>query len=215
MFAEPENPKHHTVLLPATDGTQRLDKKWSLGNYSNNNNEKTIQSSDQHQHHHHVVAAKMAPQHSVLQDRFQHTDWSMFAIEATCGTHTDINPYTSSVLDYINTTIDSVTTEKQITTYPNQKPWMNKEVRLLLKARNAAFRSRDTSETHEDVNLALTPLEQKLCRHFARMTIIGKRGRKVPLLLTPIMRESLDLLTEKFSPMMTVVSSAISILLWT
>ncbi|KAK3538731.1 hypothetical protein QTP86_014323, partial [Hemibagrus guttatus] len=50
----------------------------------------------------------------------------------------------TSVLDYINTTIDSVTTEKQITTYPNQKPWMNKEVRLLLKARNAAFRSGDT-----------------------------------------------------------------------
>ncbi|KAK3510456.1 hypothetical protein QTP70_007613 [Hemibagrus guttatus] len=48
------------------------------------------------------------------------------------------------LLDYINTTIDSVTTEKQITMYPNQKPWMNKEVRLLLKARNAAFRSGDT-----------------------------------------------------------------------
>ncbi|KAK3566161.1 hypothetical protein QTP86_028449 [Hemibagrus guttatus] len=81
---------------------------------------------------------------SVLQDRFQHTDWSMFASEATCGTHTDINTYTSSVLDYINTTIDSVTMEKQITTYPNQKPWMNKEVRLLLNARNAVFRSGDT-----------------------------------------------------------------------
>ncbi|KAK3562651.1 hypothetical protein QTP86_003395 [Hemibagrus guttatus] len=68
----------------------------------------------------------------------------MFASEATCGTHTDINTYTSSVLDYINTTIDSVTMEKQITTYPNQKPWMNKEVQLLLKACNAAFRSGDT-----------------------------------------------------------------------
>ncbi|KAI3356656.1 hypothetical protein L3Q82_003290 [Scortum barcoo] len=34
-------------------------------------------------------------------------------------------------------------TERQITTYPNQKPWMNKEVRLLLKARNSAFRSGD------------------------------------------------------------------------
>ena len=51
--------------------------------------------------------------------------------------------YSHSVLDYINTTIDSVTTEKQITTYPNQKPWMNREVRLLLKARDSAFRSGD------------------------------------------------------------------------
>ncbi|TWW60775.1 hypothetical protein D4764_05G0008650 [Takifugu flavidus] len=30
---------------------------------------------------------------------------------------------------------------KQITTYYNQMPWMNKEVRLLLRARNIAFRS--------------------------------------------------------------------------
>uniref|UniRef100_A0A3Q3G1R3 Reverse transcriptase domain-containing protein n=1 Tax=Labrus bergylta TaxID=56723 RepID=A0A3Q3G1R3_9LABR len=67
----------------------------------------------------------------------------MFASQATLGSHTDIDTYTSSVLDYINTTIDSVTTWKQITTYPNQKPWMNEEVRLLLKARNTAFRSDD------------------------------------------------------------------------
>ncbi|KAK3511487.1 hypothetical protein QTP70_009005 [Hemibagrus guttatus] len=56
---------------------------------------------------------------SILQDRFQHADWSMFASEATCDTHTDINTFTSSILDYINTTIDSVTTKKQITMYPN------------------------------------------------------------------------------------------------
>ncbi|KAL0147888.1 hypothetical protein M9458_056809, partial [Cirrhinus mrigala] len=77
-----------------------------------------------------------------LQDRFLHTDWSMFATQATCGSHTNIDSYTSSVLDYINTTIDSVTAQKQITIYPNQKPW-NKEVGLLLKARNTAFRSGD------------------------------------------------------------------------
>ncbi|XP_028286149.1 uncharacterized protein LOC114451599 [Parambassis ranga] len=53
------------------------------------------------------------------------------------------------------------------------------------------------SETHDDVNLALTALEQKLCKHFVRITIVGKRGRKVPVLLTPLMRESLDALTEK------------------
>ena len=46
-------------------------------------------------------------------------------------------------MDYISTTIDSVTTRKKITMYPNQKPWMNRDVRLLLKARNSAFRSGD------------------------------------------------------------------------
>ena len=61
----------------------------------------------------------------------------------------------------------------------------------------SAYLLMDVSETHEDINLALTPLEQKLCKHFSRMTIVGKRGRKVPLLLTPIIRESLDLLVEK------------------
>ncbi|XP_034538605.1 uncharacterized protein LOC117812108 isoform X3 [Notolabrus celidotus] len=56
---------------------------------------------------------------------------------------------------------------------------------------------RDQSETHDDVNLALTELEQKLCKHFVRITIVGKRGRKVPVLLTPLMRESLDILVLK------------------
>ncbi|TWW59001.1 hypothetical protein D4764_06G0005310 [Takifugu flavidus] len=56
-------------------------------------------------------------------------------------THTDIDNFTSTVLDHITTTIDSITTTKRITTYPNRKPWMNKEVWLLLKARNTAFRS--------------------------------------------------------------------------
>ncbi|KAI3374216.1 hypothetical protein L3Q82_005941 [Scortum barcoo] len=54
-----------------------------------------------------------------------------------------LDQYASSVLDHISTTIDSVTTQKQITMYPNQKPWMNWDVRLLLKARNTAFRSGD------------------------------------------------------------------------
>ncbi|KAF3837838.1 hypothetical protein F7725_009606, partial [Dissostichus mawsoni] len=57
--------------------------------------------------------------------------------------------------------------------------------------------SADVSEMHEDVNLALTTLEQKLCKHFVRITIVGKRGRKVPVLLTPLMRESLDTLIKK------------------
>ena len=80
---------------------------------------------------------------SMLQDKFQHTTWSVFATQATLDSHTDIDHYASSILDYISTTINSVTTLKQITTYPNQKPWMNKEVRQLLKARNIAFRSGD------------------------------------------------------------------------
>lgn len=62
---------------------------------------------------------------------------------ATIHTHIDIESYTSSVMDYITTTINGVTTQKQITMY--QKPWINKDVRLLLKACNTAFRGKCTS----------------------------------------------------------------------
>ncbi|XP_062270957.1 uncharacterized protein LOC133976775 [Scomber scombrus] len=61
----------------------------------------------------------------------------------------------------------------------------------------SVYMSRDLSETHEDINLALTELEQKLCKHFVRITIVGKRGRKVPVLLTPLMKECLDTLVER------------------
>jgi hypothetical protein len=61
----------------------------------------------------------------------------------------------------------------------------------------SVYLSRDLSETHEDINLALTELEQKLCKHFVRITIVGKRGRKVPVLLTPLMKECLDTLVER------------------
>ncbi|KAJ8401415.1 hypothetical protein AAFF_G00386460 [Aldrovandia affinis] len=67
---------------------------------------------------------------SELQRRLQPTDWSLFATQATTDSHINIHSYTSSVLDHISSNIDSVTTIKRITTFPNQKPWMNREVRL-------------------------------------------------------------------------------------
>ncbi|XP_047658877.1 uncharacterized protein LOC113659136 [Tachysurus fulvidraco] len=59
-----------------------------------------------------------------------------------------------------------------------------------------AFTLRDTSLTHPDVELALTDLEKKLCKHFQRIEIKGKRGRKVPVLLTPNMVTSMELLVK-------------------
>ena len=60
----------------------------------------------------------------------------------------------SSVLDFINININSVTTLKRITTFPNQKPWMNREVRVLLKARDTAFRSGD-AQTYSSSRVGL------------------------------------------------------------
>lgn len=50
---------------------------------------------------------------------------------------------TDSVLCYIKTCIDNVTVDKTIMIYPNHKPWMTKEVQLLVKRRNITFRSGD------------------------------------------------------------------------
>lgn len=61
----------------------------------------------------------------------------------------------------------------------------------------AAFLSQNPSDPQEDVNVALSDLEKKLCQHFRRIEIRGKRGRKVPVLLTPEMQQALDLLASK------------------
>lgn len=61
----------------------------------------------------------------------------------------------------------------------------------------SAFSSRDTSDPHEDVDWALTEVEKKLCRHFSRIVIRGKRGRPVPILLTPKMLCALELLVKQ------------------
>ncbi|KAI9532240.1 hypothetical protein NQZ68_033865 [Dissostichus eleginoides] len=46
----------------------------------------------------------------------------------------------------------------------------------------------------EDVTIALSELEKKLCKYFRRIEIRGKRGRRFPVLLTPAMQQALDLL---------------------
>ena len=61
----------------------------------------------------------------------------------------------------------------------------------------SAFLSRDISDPHEDVDWALSEVEKKLCRHFSRIIIRGKRGRPVPILLTPKMLCALELLVKQ------------------
>lgn len=61
----------------------------------------------------------------------------------------------------------------------------------------SAYSSRDTSDPHDDVDWALSEVEKKLCRHFTRIVIRGKRGRPVPILLTPKMLFALELLVKQ------------------
>ncbi|KAL7846113.1 hypothetical protein AOLI_G00243050 [Acnodon oligacanthus] len=60
-----------------------------------------------------------------------------------------------------------------------------------------SFQERDKTLLHEDVAVGLSPFEQKLCSHFCRVEIKGKRGRKVAVLLTPDMVDALTLLVSK------------------
>ena len=57
-----------------------------------------------------------------------------------------------------------------------------------------AYRARLTQATDAPVEDSLSSTEKYLCRYFSRIEIRGKRGRKVPVLLTPKMVERIDLL---------------------
>ncbi|XP_049334435.1 uncharacterized protein LOC125801679 [Astyanax mexicanus] len=54
------------------------------------------------------------------------------------------------------------------------------------------FLERDDTYAHEELGLSM--YEKKLCKHFTRVEVRGKRGRKVAVLLTPEMMRNIDLL---------------------
>lgn len=60
-----------------------------------------------------------------------------------------------------------------------------------------AFLTRDRTDPHQDLDWALSEVEKKLCRHFTRIITRGKRGRPVPILLTPKMLCALELLVKQ------------------
>ncbi|KAG1946086.1 hypothetical protein F2P79_013653 [Pimephales promelas] len=59
------------------------------------------------------------------------------------------------------------------------------------------FLERDTTPLHADVAAGLTKFEKKLCAHFSRVEIRGKRGRKVAVLLSPDMVDALTHLVSR------------------
>ncbi|XP_059406406.1 uncharacterized protein LOC132141148 isoform X2 [Carassius carassius] len=64
----------------------------------------------------------------------------------------------------------------------------------------SAFFSRDTFDPHEGVDWALSEVEKQLCRHISRIITMGKCGQPVPILLTPKMLCSLELLVKQREP---------------
>ena len=104
---------------------------------------------------------------SALQDCFEHTDWNVFRESS------DLEDYTSAVLDYVAFCTDAVLPKKTIKVYPNQKPWLDSTVRPLLKARDAAHRAGDRlaytrarSELKKGIRLAKHRYKQRIEEHF-------------------------------------------------
>ncbi len=58
----------------------------------------------------------------------------------------DIEAYSDSVTCFIRKCIEDVVPTKTIRIYPNQKPWINSDVRAALSARISAFKSGNTDD---------------------------------------------------------------------
>ena len=115
----------------------------------------------------------------MLQDCFQHTDWEMFRH----ASGNNINEFSDSVVGFISKCIDDVVPKKTVRTYPNQKPWINSDVRSALRARDAAFKSGNLGSTRADLQRAIrkakreygTKLEDRFATGDARSVWQGLR----------------------------------------
>ncbi|KAI3377835.1 hypothetical protein L3Q82_008975 [Scortum barcoo] len=96
------------------------------------------------------------------------TDWQIIREAAVREGEVDLEDYTSAVLGYISKCTEDITSTRTVIEYPNQKPWLNAEVRSLLKARDAAFRSGDRQlrQLTAGVKRAKAAYAQRIQGHF-------------------------------------------------
>ena len=74
----------------------------------------------------------------VLQGCFDITDWSVFQSD---NDNYDIE----AITDYINFCVDCNIPSKTLKCYPNNKPWVTKDLKMLINQKKAAFHSNDTN----------------------------------------------------------------------
>ncbi len=79
---------------------------------------------------------------AILQDCFDPVDLDMFRV----ASDDDIEAYSDTVTCFIRKCIEDVIPTKTIRIYPNQKPWINSDVRSALSARTSAFKSGNTDD---------------------------------------------------------------------
>ena len=77
----------------------------------------------------------------LLQDCLDCTNWDMF-IDST----SDLNELTDTITEYVNFCVDSCIPRKQVKAYPNNKPWITKEVKSIINRKKAVFGRGDKPE---------------------------------------------------------------------
>ncbi len=90
---------------------------------------------------------------AILQECFDHVDWDMFR----AASDDDIEAYSDSVTCFIRKCVEDVVPTKAIRIYPNQKPWINSDVRAALSARTSAFKSREFDDRNKPVTISGNP----------------------------------------------------------
>ncbi len=106
---------------------------------------------------------------AILQDCFDHVDWDMFR----AASDDDIEAYSDTVTCFIRKCIEDVVPTKTIRIYPNQKPWINSDIRSALSALTSAFKSGNTDDRKQasydlrrSIKIAKRQYKSKVEEHF-------------------------------------------------
>lgn len=98
-----------------------------------------------------MKSIRVCPQEALpaLHGCFECTRWSIFRNVASSWDSIDLQEYTEAVMGYISKCTDDVTVVKTVRTRATKKPWMIEDVRLLLRTRDATFKSGDAAAWRE------------------------------------------------------------------
>ena len=86
-----------------------------------------------------------------LMECYRTTDWEMF--QEDYGD--DIEGLTQCVTDYIKFCEESVVPTKKVRCFPNSKPWINRDIKVLLNRKRRAFMAGDNKDTQREIQREL------------------------------------------------------------
>ena len=98
---------------------------------------------------------------ATLRDCFEHVDWDAF--RAAGG----LSDYTDTVCSFIRKCTEDVVPATKIKIWPNQKAWINSDVRAALQARTTALKS-GTPEEYKQARYTLRATIKKSKREFGK-----------------------------------------------